>query len=167
MERLTRRMCGGYGVIPGCELNTPEGAKAVIDRLAAYEGAGLAPEDIEGIIERGTPLEGGTAELLREYLALGSLGHLREMVEAEQDGRLVVLPCKKGAVLWSFFNYPRKGIYSFCITATSTLDGVSMLNTDKLGVIPVSDVGKTVFLTREEAKAALEKSSLGEEAQVL
>jgi len=37
VERLTRRMCGGWGVVPGYELNTIKGMRAVIDRLAAYE----------------------------------------------------------------------------------------------------------------------------------
>lgn len=60
------------------------------DRLAAYEDTGLEPEKIEKILERGTPLEGGTAELMKEYLSLGSIDHLRELVQAEQDGRLVV-----------------------------------------------------------------------------
>lgn len=63
-----------------------------IDRLAAYEDTGLEPEEIEKILERGTPLEGGTAELMKEYLLLGSIDHLRELVQAEKDGRLVVLP---------------------------------------------------------------------------
>lgn len=48
MERLTRKMCGGWGVIPGYELSTVKGMKAVVDRLAAYEDTGLTPE---GIIE--------------------------------------------------------------------------------------------------------------------
>ena len=46
MERLTRRMCGGWGVMPGYELNTARGMKAVVDRLAACEETGLTPEDI-------------------------------------------------------------------------------------------------------------------------
>ena len=46
MERLTRKMPRGYGVIEGYELNTLQGAKAVIDRLAAYEDTGLEPEEI-------------------------------------------------------------------------------------------------------------------------
>ncbi len=44
--RLTRRMCGGWGVVPGYELDTVRGMKAVVDRLAAYENTGLTPEEI-------------------------------------------------------------------------------------------------------------------------
>ena len=44
MNRLTRRMCGGWGLVEGCELNTPGGMRRVIERLAAYENAGITPE---------------------------------------------------------------------------------------------------------------------------
>ncbi len=97
----------------------------------------------------------GIKATLKAYRDIGSIERFRELAEAEKEGRLVVLPCKMGDVLWSYHNWPRKGVYSFRIVATSTLDGVSMLNTDQFGVIPASDVGKTVFLTREEAEAAL------------
>lgn len=38
----------------------------------------------------------------------------------------------------------------------SELQKRTMLNTSRCGVIDARDVGKTVFLTREEAEAALE-----------
>lgn len=37
-------------------------------------------------------LEGGTAELMKKYLDLGSIDHLQELAQAEKGGRLVVLP---------------------------------------------------------------------------
>lgn len=43
-----------------------------------------------------------------------------------------------------------------CSTDISTLNGRTMLNTSRCGVIDARDVGKTVFLTREEAEKALE-----------
>jgi len=54
-----------------------------LEELKAYRATGLKPEEIEGILERGTPLEGGTAELMKAYLSLGSLDHLQELVQAE------------------------------------------------------------------------------------
>lgn len=66
-----------------------------------------------------------------------------------------MLPCKKGDILWSFYNYPASGICKIVVTAVSTLDGITVINTDNYGVIPESDIGKTVFLTCEEAEAAL------------
>lgn len=125
MERLTHRYTDGEAwasIYKVSACGENECKGPIIDRLAAYEDTGLTPEEVMGL------------------------------AQAKQDGRMVVLPCKKGDVLWSFYNWP-EGIYSFCVTATSMLDGVSMLNTDKAGVIPTSDVGKTVFLAREEAEA--------------
>lgn len=53
MERLTRRMCGRWGVVEGCELNTLNGMRRIVDRLAAYENTGLSPEEIQQTAERG------------------------------------------------------------------------------------------------------------------
>ncbi len=46
MNRLTRRMCGGWGLAEGRELNSIQGKRAVVERLAAYEETGLEPEEI-------------------------------------------------------------------------------------------------------------------------
>lgn len=83
-------------------------------------------------------------------------GRLRELVKADKDGRLVVLPCKAGEGLWTFCSHPVEQVYSFTVTDISTLNGKTMLNTSRCGVIDARDVGKTVFLTREEAEKALE-----------
>lgn len=161
MERLTEEMqIGPFASlkdkaesVPGA-FNTYDCfyAHAVaVTRLKQYEDTGLTPEEIQGFIE----LWNTAAErvgFLKEY----GIDHLRELVQAEEDGRLVLLPCKAGDTLWTFSTYPRAEVYSFHVRDTSTLNGRTMLNTDRLGVIPVSDVGKTVFLTREEAEAALE-----------
>ena len=41
--------------------------------------------------------------------------HIRELLRAEKDGRLVVLPCKVGDELWSFSTYPTARVYGFAI----------------------------------------------------
>ena len=56
-----------------------------VERLAAYEDTGLEPEEIRAA------LEGATREFM-VYDELGQIGHLRELVQAEKDGRLRVLP---------------------------------------------------------------------------
>lgn len=71
------------------------------------------------------------------------------------------LPCKPGDILWTFSSYPIKQVYSFQVcsfTATDirTPNGRTMMNTSRCGVIDALAVGKTVFLTREEAEKALE-----------
>lgn len=79
------------------------------------------------------------------------LDRLRELVEADRDGRCVALPCKRYDILWTFFDSPPKTVYSFYVTDISTLNGRTMLNTDIAGVVDARDIGKTVFRTRAEA----------------
>lgn len=94
----------------------------------------------------------------RKAQALGvEPSRLRELAEADKDGRLVVLPCKVGDGLWTFCSHPVEQVYSFTVTDISTLNGRTLLNTSRCGVMDARDVGKTVFLTREEAKKALEE----------
>ena len=117
-------------------------------RLAAYEDTGLEPEEID--------MDHEAAETLRQLCRGCDLDRLEELAEADKDGRLVVLPCKVGDGLWTFCSHPVEQVYSFTVTDISTLNGRTMLNTSRCGVIDARDVGKTVFLTREEAEKALE-----------
>ena len=80
---------------------------------------------------------------------------LRELAEADKDGRVVVLPCRQGDELWTYCNHPVKRVYSFTVSDVSTLNGRTVLNTLGLGTIRPEDIGKTVFLSREEAEKAL------------
>ena len=114
-----------------------------VDRLAAYEDSGLSPED---------------AANLHAILRLGdgmTLMRLRELAVADQEGHVIVLPCKRGDELWTYCNYPVKRVYSFTVSDVSTLNGRTVLNTLGLGTIRPEDIGKTVFLTSEEAEKAL------------
>lgn len=87
--------------------------------------------------------------------------HIRELLRAEKDGRLVVLPCKVGDELWSFSTYPTARVYGFTVKDISTLNGRTVLNTLGCGTLWERDIGKTVFLTREEAEKALEARKNG------
>lgn len=87
--------------------------------------------------------------------------HIHELLRAEKDGRLVVLPCKAGDELWSFSTYPAARVYGFTVTDISTLNGRTVLNTLGCGTLWERDIGKTVFLTREEAEKALEARKNG------
>ena len=104
--------------------------------------------------------------------ALNSIGggytRLRELAKADRDGRLVVLPCKVGDTVWvtGRDNVPREmeleapDIRAVCTdednlcmsTCNRKPDGFCAYRLRNDG----ADIGKTVFLTREEAKAALE-----------
>lgn len=149
MERLT--FDGNFCDISQCrELSCPYSTacmqRQVWERLKQYEDSGLSPNACweAGIIEDG----------LRncDY----SIARMVELMQADKAGRVVVLPCKAGDELWTFYNYPDEQVYSFTVTDISTLNGRTMLNTSRCGVIDARDVGKTVFLTREEAVEALE-----------
>ena len=99
--------------------------------------------------------------------------HIRELLRAEQDGRLVVLPCKVGDTLWvtGRDNVPREmeleapDIRTVCTdednlcmsTCNRKPDGFCAYRLRNDG----ADIGKTVFLTREEAEKALEARENG------
>ena len=90
------------------------------------------------------------------------------LFQAEQDGRLVVLPGKVvcGTVIWwadsNFYADPIKcEVSSFCIYTGPDGDLQVWMNCYVYGSTPMSksfrmsSIGKTVFLNREEAEAAL------------
>ena len=125
-------------------------------RLAAYEDLMerwklRSIEEADRIFQRVNAL-GGT-DLMAQYRSLGSIDPLRDLLQAEQDGRLVVLPCKVGDHVWAdgreaivvwFFGYK-----------TERYLHAQFLDNAECTDIPFYEIGKTVFLTREEAEAAL------------
>ncbi len=119
-----------------------------IDRLAAYEDTHMMPPDV-------MHMRMDMAILTALFDGI-DVDRMREIVAAERGGRVVVLPCKVGDGLWTFCSHPVEQVYSFTVTDISTLNGRTMLNTSRCGVIDARDVGKTVFLTREDAEKALE-----------
>lgn len=85
--------------------------------------------------------------------------HLLELSQAEKDGRLVVLPCKVGDTVYITYG---EG-YKPCV-----VDRIHIIANNQVQVrlrcfctetlwLSASDFGKTVFLTHEEAEAALKK----------
>lgn len=158
MERLTKREnghahyprcfekpCGGMG----CRTEDCEFEFEICERLADYEDTGLEPDEV-------TALQKDWSDLCTVIGECGGIDRLRELAEADKEGRLVVLPCKVGDGLWTFCSHPVEQVYSFTVTSISTLNGRTMLNTSRCGVIDARDVGKTVFLTHKEAEKALE-----------
>lgn len=118
--------------------------------LRAYKATGLTPErcaefaraDAEGryIVMRDAEQEG--------------VARLRELAEADKDGRLVVLPCKVGDTV--YFALLGKIIEKqvFSIVAFSNSTRIYCGGTSEY--FRPEDIGKTFFLTREEAEKALE-----------
>ena len=149
MERLTKRV-DGIAVLESWAIDKDKVyiIQRLCNRLAAYEDTGLEPEEIADFMKRWeqTVEIGG---MLKKYC----IDHIRDLLHAEQDGRLVVLPCKVGDHVWAdgreaivvwFFGYKTERYLH-----AQFFDNAE--HTD----IPFYEIGKTVFLTREEADAAL------------
>ena len=120
----------------GCKIKDCPFEAAVCDRLAVFE-------DI--------------AELC------GGPDRLRELAEADKDGRVVVLPCKVGDTVWfkTYKNNARDciGVQPHEVTRISASIIVPGEIVD-IG-IPVDQIGVRVFLSETEAVAADAKPPAG------
>lgn len=127
-----------------------------IDRLAAYEDTRLMPEEV-------LPKEKAD-EIALNLMRFADLeefapyDRLRELAEADKTGRVVVLPCKVGDVVYGF--YGEKTILPMVAKWIETNTDGWCIAAQYTPMAPMfyrfSDFGKTVFLTREEAEEALE-----------
>lgn len=174
MERLTKRDTDGQAMMDceKCKADwTGKHGKPMADctalycrnrlknRLAAYEDTGLEPEEV-------LPKDKADEIALKlvrlaDLESLCSYTRLRELADAEKDGRVVVLPCKVGDTVWAILDgakYAREckvdfvNIGSFGTTIVFVVkDGLR----EQYGVTAAA-FGKTVFLTRKEAEKALE-----------
>lgn len=84
--------CLGCGFEHGCSVHGCAVIHAAVNRLAAYEETGLEPEDMKKAFNEDT-----TLKLAGQILGM-SPDRLRELAQAEKEGRLVVLEhaAKKG-----------------------------------------------------------------------
>lgn len=114
--------------------------------LREYLDTELTPEEID--------MDHEAAEQLRQLCRNCDLDRLEKLAEADKDGRVVVLPCKVGdtvyfALLGRIIEKQVFSIVSFSNSTRIYCDGTSEY-------FRPEDIGKTFFLTREEAEAALE-----------
>lgn len=99
--------------------------------LAAYENTGLEPKEIT------------------EYLNATD-----EYVRASEEGRLIVLPCKVGDTVYKPFLRPLSVVPM--TVRRIVIDGIdNQIIVDGGRSFCFCDIGRTVFLTRERAEAAL------------
>lgn len=92
MERLTTR-CSGYAVMAWEheeKHTTQEWIDMLTDRLAAYEDTGLEPDEIKNALD--------VNDIIPEINV--TVDHICDLLHAEQDGRLVVLPWAAGDVIY-------------------------------------------------------------------
>lgn len=133
--------------------------------LTAYEETGLAPEDILSATDMAKVA--CALHELNKYKELGDLDRLRELVEADRDERCVVLPCKVGDTIYdiSLAEIKESNVISISFIASKSTYHVSVCAENYRHAITldieIGDFGKTVFLTREEAEAALEEMKNG------
>lgn len=135
MEKLTEYVDGKYIRIKGTKSlypkNERDGAPLsnAIARLAAYEETGLEPE---------------------------------ELAQAKKKGRLVVLPCDVGDKLYdvTLGEVREKIVISLSMLLSKSVNHLVIhAETFRNAVTSyeLQDIGKTVFLTREAAEAALKE----------
>lgn len=166
MERLTQRLRTGEVLMASnCEEKYTEQEWICVlqDRLAAYEDSECEPEEV-------LPKDKAdeiAMKLMRlaDLESLCSYTRLRELVEADKDERVVVLPVKPvlTPILSSMLYIIEDGdVYEDALYEAV----VGMSESGKVNVVYTTlsdqiifeqaDIGKTVFLTREKAEEALE-----------
>ena len=122
--------------------------KEVWERLKAYEDSGLSQQACVEARE----IEGTLSSY--DY----SISRMVELMKADKDGRVVVLPCKVGDTVWRIVrdgephitrDEVRDMYFSDDMTPCIELVGRRVTFTEKFG--------KTVFLSRAEAERALQE----------
>ena len=156
MERLTTRdaNCADPKVLYGVWVKNHDYISAA-NRLADYEDTGLTPEEVSTLVKDWSDLRTIVGEC-------GGIDRLRKLAEADRAGRLVVLPCKVGDTVYEVTS--RKTISEYRVKAIRVelfctfieWDIVAGFVDKSIFGVPVDEIGKTVFLTREEAEKALE-----------
>lgn len=95
---------------------------------------------------------------LQAYRATGlTVERAAELGKADREGRVVMLPCKIGDTVW--FTTVCHGVQPLRIKKIQMY--IVVTEEHEYGELPVWDLGKTVFLTREEAEKALEAEQGG------
>lgn len=164
MERLTQRLRTGE-VLMASEYEEKyteqEWISVLQDRLAAYEDTRLTPEEINDLAsvreispeaEYAINKHAGTIiERLDKLLAQTDDDvRLRELAEADKDGRVVVLPCKVGDTVYRLFAGNPDNPVIATLKINTVAEAVKLIG--KMGMHKY--IG--TFLTREEAEKALE-----------
>ena len=162
MERLTKRINDvvtyigteneyDTGMIAAETASSVAAVREILLRLAAYEDTRLTPEEIKAPFTEDTMIN----------LAAQALGvepsRLRELAEADKDGRLVVPPCNVGDTVWRIVRDGEPHITRDEVCNMSFADDMTLCVELVGGRVTFTEkFGKTVFLTHEEAERAME-----------
>ena len=139
----------------GCKIKDCPFETAVCERLAAYEDTGLTPEQAvsaKNIIELAFADDTSKAE------------RIRKLVAADDEGRVLILPCKVGDTIYFARARP---ILQYKVTGyemgKASISQVRSKHVDKETGLTFNftfepgSIGKTVFLSRKEAEKALQE----------
>ena len=166
MERLTQRLRTGEVLMASNyeeKYTEQEWICVLQDRLAAYEDSDCEPEEV-------LPKDKAdeiALKLMRlaDLESLCGIDRLRELAEADKDGRVVALPVKPvltPIISGMLYIIEDGDIYEDALyeavvgmSESGKVDVVYTTLSDQI-IFEQADIGKTVFLTREEAKKALE-----------
>lgn len=165
MSRLTYKNKRGYfeacgdrtGLSVGYDGSNAVVDGDVVDRLAAYEDMGLEPEEIKDHEEMFAAYRHVCGGKSPEEIV-----HALELMEAERNGRLVVLPCKVGDAVYMVSavgcgdnvyhcDKPCNGTWKNC----NSYDESLRIDEIPFSYFRIPDIGKTVFPTRAEAEEAM------------
>ena len=166
MERLTKRLPSGaadYNYPKSCYFGDGSGADRIsqsafrqrcVEQLADYEDTERTPEEFHAYW---VFLE----DLIGEQKASEALDRFRQLVKADRDGRLAVLPCQSGEHVFALLD-DQTHVWE-CEVEHAVLDGwrkvfaIRPLGYSKEPYYaPFGAFDQSVFLTREEAERALE-----------
>lgn len=138
MKRLTYFDGGKWRL----KIGDTEYSGETVDRLAAYEDTGLEPEAVEHL--KLASMGKAIAEIT-EFECI-PIDRLRELAQADKEGRCVMLPVKPGTPVWSI---------AFCKVDD---DGTEHPTGPwPFSLLMLDAWGEEWFLTREEAEKALEE----------
>ena len=159
--------------------------EAAINRLAAYKDTGLEPEEVNVIAGLASENCAKVADKidqllsddkeLEQYRDLGPIDRLRELKQADDEGRCVVCPCKVGDKLYEVERYRNSGkveiverivqfieffadgyyVKMYRWRPCKETNGVLSQKVDSW--VKIEDFGRTVFFARKDAEAALRR----------
>lgn len=167
MERLTKRLPSGvadYNYPTSCYFDDNSGTDRIaqsafrqrcVERLADYEETGLEPEEV-------ISMQGEWCAMMSVFTSIGSYDRLRELAKADREGRCVVLPVKLHDKLYyvdkeQVRETEVESIHNWTSGRWKLSTHTDRQSTHWIGYeVDFDGIGKTVFLTREEAEAVLE-----------
>lgn len=93
-----------------------------------------------------------TAQEISKATGLPTYEQMKEWCEANAEGRLLILPCKIGDIVWKIVRH-RVDVSGYRMEWETCIEAV------KFSIGMFEAIGKTIFLTREEAEVALKEGA--------